>query len=163
MKKPDELFKKIEELKKENPLDLSREEDLAVGIMNLISIEEHLFFTIEKTGTPKYLDLLNDVRKIRIKAYQKLIADPEGEVWCIGKHLLAASMRLMEVGTKALKAGNKQEARIWFDNSFNLFGLFWKVVQKDARLPGATASVPNKNQEPNLSGWLKKTLNCCKE
>ena len=41
------LLTKIESIKKENPLDLSVDEDLAVGVMNLISIEEHLFFTIE--------------------------------------------------------------------------------------------------------------------
>ncbi len=42
--------KKIKNLLDKKDLDLSSGEDLSVGIMNLISIEEHLFFTAQKTG-----------------------------------------------------------------------------------------------------------------
>ena len=34
---------KIENLKKEHRLDLSRAEDLTIAIMNLLSLEEHFF------------------------------------------------------------------------------------------------------------------------
>ena len=44
------------------------------------------------------------------KVLKKIIKDYEGEVWCISKHLLAASMRLMEVGTKQLGQNKKEEA-----------------------------------------------------
>jgi len=45
-----EILNKMQELKKgNNPLDLSTKEDLAIGIMNLISLEEHFFFTYNKT------------------------------------------------------------------------------------------------------------------
>ena len=31
-------------------IDITSDEDLAMGVMNLISIEEHLFLTASKTG-----------------------------------------------------------------------------------------------------------------
>src|SRR3990167_8448177 len=106
------LLKKVEEFTKQKELDLSSGEDLSIGIMNLISIEEHLFYTSQKTKDKKYLELLNEVRKMRTELMKEIIKDYEGEVWCISKHLLAASMRVMEVGTKELKKGNKDKARI---------------------------------------------------
>ena len=97
-----ELVKKISEVQNNQKFDLSSDEDLSIAIMNLISIEEHLFFTAEKTENPKYLDLLNQVREMRKELLQKIVKNPEGEIWCISKHLLAGTMRLEEVGTKAL-------------------------------------------------------------
>ncbi|MCS7135057.1 MAG: hypothetical protein NZ893_01285, partial [Candidatus Aenigmarchaeota archaeon] len=110
MEKIEEFMKKIDKVTKEKKLDLSSDEDLSIGVMNLISIEEHLFFTAKKTGKDKYFALLDEVREMRKKLLKKLIKDYEGEVWCISKHLLAASMRLIEVGTKQFNKGNKTEA-----------------------------------------------------
>ena len=90
---------------------LSSDEDLSIGIMNLISIEEHLFFTANKTNKDKYYVLLNEIREIRKTLLKEIIKDYEGEIWCISKHLLAASMRLMEVGTKALTKGEDEKAK----------------------------------------------------
>ena len=44
------LVEKVDKVVNEKKLDVNVEEDLCVGIMNLIGIEEHLFFTAEKTG-----------------------------------------------------------------------------------------------------------------
>jgi len=44
------LLAKVEELKKGKSFDLSLEEDLSIAVMNLISLEEHFFFTSQKTG-----------------------------------------------------------------------------------------------------------------
>src|SRR3990167_1585243 len=95
-----QFLDKVKKLEKGEKLDLSSDEDLSIGIMNLISIEEHLFFSGNKTGKSEYFDLLNEVREMRKDLLKRIIKDYEGEVWCISKHLLAASMRLMEVGTK---------------------------------------------------------------
>jgi len=89
------LLNKVDEVTKEKKLDLSSDEDLSIAIMNLVSIEEHLFFTSQKTGKSSYLDLLNEVRSMRKDLLKEIIKDYEGEVWCISKHLLASSMRLM--------------------------------------------------------------------
>ncbi len=121
----EELIEKADQLKKQDKMDLSSDEDLTIALMNLISIEEHLFFSGAKTSKTQYYDLLNEVRDIRKELLKKIIKDYEGEVWCISKHLLAASMRLMEVGTKSLSAGRKQEARDLFEKSYSLYSLFW--------------------------------------
>jgi hypothetical protein len=47
IKSSKELIEKINELK-EKVVDLSADEDLALAVMNLISMEEHLYFTAEK-------------------------------------------------------------------------------------------------------------------
>ncbi len=177
MKNYDDLIKKVEKITKTGKVDLSSDEDLSIAIMNLISIEEHLFFTAEKTGKPQYLDILNEVRLMRGELLKKIVKDYEGEVWCISKHLLAASMRLMEVGTKEEKKGNRKEAWDLFKKSFRLYSLFWainlKVVdigdipmddgdinfigEKEVKLKG-TASPLDK-----FAQIFKKAVDCCKE
>ena len=90
MKDYKSLINKIEKVTKKNEVDLSSSEDLSIAIMNLIAIEEHLFFTSQKTEKPQYLDILNEVRSMRTSLLKKIIKDYEGEVWCISKHLLSA-------------------------------------------------------------------------
>jgi len=124
------LIEKVHNATKDNKIDLSKDEDLSIAIMNLIGIEEHLFFTAEKTNKEVYLKLLNEVREMRKELLKKIVKDYEGEVWCISKHLLAASMRLIEVGTKHLAKGEEKEAREMFEKSFNLYSLFWALNLK---------------------------------
>jgi hypothetical protein len=121
---------------KKGKLDLSSDEDLSIAVMNLISIEEHFFFTGAKTGKSDYYDLLNTTREMRKELLGKLIKEYEGEVWCISKHLLSASMRLMEVGTKQLGRGNKEEAEDLFRKSYDLYSLFWGINLKLVDLDG---------------------------
>ncbi|HWQ59793.1 MAG TPA: hypothetical protein VN420_01445 [Candidatus Fimivivens sp.] len=120
------FMEKVKKFKEEgNALDLSSKEDLGIGIMNLISLEEHFQFSYEKTRDEKFLELLKNVRGMRKDLLAKVVTDPKGEVWCISKHLLAASMRLSEVGTKALGQGNDGEAKDYFDKAYSLWNLFW--------------------------------------
>ncbi|MFA6190235.1 MAG: hypothetical protein WC711_01830 [Candidatus Staskawiczbacteria bacterium] len=128
-KKVEEFIKKVQE-DKDNQLDLSSDEDLSIAIMNLISIEEHFFFTANKTGKSEYFDLLDTAREMRKELLKRIVKDPEGEVWCISKHLLATSMRLMEVGTKALTRGNRKDAEDLFKKSYQLYSLFWGLNLK---------------------------------
>src|SRR3989339_495498 len=121
------LLEKVEKVSAQKDLDLSSGEDLSIGVMNLISIEEHLFYTSQKTKDKKYLDLLDEVRRMRTELLKEIIKDYEGEVWCISKHLLSASMRLMEVGTKALGQGNNKDAEEMFKKAYELYSLFWAL------------------------------------
>jgi hypothetical protein len=82
--KVDEFIKKVNE-SKDNQLDLSSDEDLSIAIMNLVSIEEHFFFTANKTGKSEYFDLLSQAREMRKELLKRIVKDPEGEVWCISK------------------------------------------------------------------------------
>lgn len=120
-----EFIEKFDAMKKVNPLDLSSDQDLTIAIMNLISIEEHLFFTGAKTQDNSFYDLIEVIREDRKELLKKIIKNYKGEVWCISKHLLSASMRLMEVGTKALSANKKEEAYNFFNKAYNLYCLFW--------------------------------------
>jgi len=121
------MLGRIKKLQKQGKFDLSSDEDLSIAIMNLISIEEHLFFTAVKTGKIRYLDVLSQVREMRKKLLKKLIREYEGENWCISKHLLAASMRLNEVGTKSLNNNQKKEAWDLFNMAYQLYSLFWGI------------------------------------
>lgn len=171
------LLKGIEKVVRQKDLDLSSDEDLSIGIMNLISIEEHLFYTSQKTNKPVYLDILNEVRLMRTELMKRIIKDYEGEVWCISKHLLAASMRVMEVGTKELKKKNKKEAWELFKKSFKLYSLFWglnlNVINVDKVKSSSNDSVnfidESSNQKGSssifdkLGGLVQKAIDCCKE
>ncbi|GAB4218728.1 MAG: hypothetical protein Fur009_1160 [Candidatus Microgenomates bacterium] len=175
----DEFLQKVKKLEKGEKLDLSSDEDLSIGIMNLISMEEHFFFTYNKTGDEKYLDLLNEVREMRKSLLKMIIKDYEGEVWCISKHLLAASMRLMEVGTKYLTKGDKKNASDLFKKSYQLYSLFWGLNLGVVKVDDVKQ---NKNEEiefisddkkpkiknkasifEKLGELVKKTVDCCKE
>ncbi len=120
-----EFVERIDATKKVNPKDLSSDQDLTIAIMNLISIEEHLVFSGAKTGKNSFYDLIEDIRETRKKLMMKIIPSYEGEVWCISKHLLASSMRLMEVGTKQQSLGNKEQAYDMFNKAYDLYCLFW--------------------------------------
>ena len=125
-----EFVERIDQAKKVNPKDLSSDQDLTIAIMNLISIEEHLVFSGAKTGKTSFYDLIENVRELRKNLMQRVIPEYEGEVWCISKHLLASSMRLMEVGTKQQSLGNKELAYDLFNQAYDLYCLFWGLNMK---------------------------------
>ena len=77
-KEAKEWLEKIEKMKG-GEADLSRNEDLSIGIMNLISLEEHFYFTAMKTNDAKYLDMLKEVRELRKTMLGKIVLDPKGE------------------------------------------------------------------------------------
>ena len=145
------ILDKVNNVTEEGSLDLSSGEDLSIGIMNLISIEEHLFFTANKTNKANYYNLLNEIREIRKTLLKELIKDYEGEEWCISKHLLAASMRLMEVGTKALTNGEADKAKGLFEHSYRLYMMFWEINLKLADKPNVTQTEPNNGQPIPIS------------
>jgi hypothetical protein len=172
IKNIDEFVQKVQDFKKKDKFDLSLDEDLSIAVMNLISIEEHFFFTFKKTGKEEYLDFLKEIRETRKELLKKLIKEYEGEVWCISKHLLAASMRLMEVGTKELGLGNKKEAMELFEKSYNLYSLFWGVKMKlvdTSNLKSIDEQALNIHDKKSrgfmgkLGELVKRAIDCCIE
>lgn len=191
----EEMIEKVDAAKKANPLDLSSDQDLSIALMNLISLEEHFFFSGAKTKKTGFYDLLNTVRSMRKELMERIVDKSSvegGEVWCISKHLLAASMRLMEVGTKALGAGKKKEAEEMFEKAYDLYSLFWGLNMHLIDLGGVHESVPafydgamaeckitdtkksskvvksgekdaDKSAVKRLGQWVKKAVNCCIE
>ena len=187
-----EFIEKVDQAKKLNPKDLSSDQDLTIAIMNLISIEEHLMFSGAKTEKTGYYDLIEKIRELRKNLMQKIIPEYEGEVWCISKHLLSSSMRLMEVGTKQQSLGNKEQAYELFNQSYELYCLFWGInmnilnlekvewvkdnIESIKEISEAIKENPaieteindtDKNDDKkifsNLKGTIKKLVNCCIE
>ena len=156
----EELIGKIQKLKATGELDLSMEEDLSIAIMNLISLEEHFYFTAEKTGNDEYFDLLSQTREIRKQLLAKMIDAHEGETWCIAKHLLAATMRMMEVGTKLQSSGKKEESRDIFKKAYEVYSLFWALRLKLI----SVANVKKVGDQPmTKEDLISKLVDCCKE
>ncbi len=184
-----EFVERIDASKKVNPKDLSSDQDLTIAIMNLISIEEHLVFSGAKTGKNSFYDLVQDIRELRKNLMQKVIPEYEGEVWCISKHLLASSMRLMEVGTKQQSLGHKEEAYKLFNQAYDLYCLFWGLNMKmldvedvkwiedkmdDIKKISAQLeknNPPNPKDEPEkkqgalakMKAFVRKAVDCCIE
>lgn len=147
-------------------VDLSRDEDLSIALMNLISLEEHFYFTAMKTGNKEYLKMLGSIREMRKNLLKKIVTNPVGEEWCISKHLLAASMRLIEVGTKELQKDKKEDAEKMFRYAFDLWSLFFainlKLVEHEELL--VTENVKKQGMAyQKFSDIMKKIINCCKE
>ncbi|GHU00608.1 hypothetical protein FACS1894186_1540 [Alphaproteobacteria bacterium] len=179
--KINELVARADQLKKEELMDLSSDQDLSIAIMNLISIEEHLIFSGSKTGKGKFYDLVNPIRQMRKELLQRIVVNPEGEVWCTSKHLLAASMRLMEVGTKAQSSGKPDDAEDLFGKSFDLYSLFWGLnmnligdgeakatAESAAETPrplpdGSGDKAKNSAILAPLKAFVKKAVDCCRE
>ncbi|HET7099417.1 MAG TPA: hypothetical protein VFI61_04260 [Patescibacteria group bacterium] len=164
IKNYNDLLDKVSNFKLDTNIDLSSGEDLSIGIMNLISIEEHLFFTYGKLKNQKYLKLLNEVRLMRTSLMKEIIKDYEGEVWCISKHLLASSMRLMEVGTKELKKKENKKAEDLFKKSYELYSLFWGLnLSSHSNSPNLPKLPTDKSVFSKLGDIVQHALDCCRE
>jgi len=172
IKNLNEFIEKVDQMKKQEKMDLSSDQDLSIAIMNLVSIEEHFFFTGAKLGKPEYYDMIKDVREMRKDLLKKIIKEYEGEIWCISKHLLAASYRLMEVGTKQLGMDKKEEAYDLFGKAYNLYSLFWGLNMKllnvgDIKKIDDNAINKQDEEKKGFMGKLgtlvKKAIDCCIE
>ena len=158
----DALIGRVEALKTSGSVDLSTEEDLSIAIMNLISLEEHFFFTGAKTGKPEYFDLLQEVRSIRKELLARMVDRHEGETWCITKHLLATTMRLIEVGTKLHSDGKKDDAKEILDRAYKTYSLFWALRLKLIDASGFK-QVAADEKPWTLQDIVNKLVNCCNE
>ena len=147
-----DFLKKIEELKNKKGADLSTDEDLSLAVMNLISLEEHFFFTSQKTKNDSYLEMMNQVREMRKELLARLMPNNEGETWCISKHLLGATMRLLEVGTKT-------KDKKYFSQAYQVYSLFWgiKFGLVDAK------NVKKIDKPWTMEDLVTKMVDCCRE
>ncbi len=155
----DELIEKIREFKEKEKINFEAQEDLAVAIMHLISLEEHFYFTYEKTKKEEYLDLIEKVRNIRKDAMTKIIKEPEGELWCCSKHILGAVYRFFEVGEKLFSEGKKDEAKSFYESAYELFNLFFGLKFNIIKIEDIK-EIKEKNK---LQQVIEKLIDCCNE
>ena len=161
-KKFQELIKKVEAMKASGSVDLSTEEDLSIAVMNLISLEEHFFCTGEKTGKDAYFDALQEIREVRKALLARMVPKHEGETWCVSKHLLATTMRLIEVGTKLQSDGDKEKAKETFDYAWKIYSIFWGLRLKLIYLPQIKKEAAG--EKPwTLKDIMEKMVDCCDE
>ncbi len=164
-----EFAEKVNAFKDSGIIDLSSGEDLSVALMNLISIEEHLYFSGMKTDKRKYFELIKRVREMRSKLLRELVRNPEGEEWCISKHLLAASMRLVEVGTKYMSSNREGEAIEKYEQAFDLYSLFWglNLGAEPLNINRIVDETQNKGRKTGsfdaIKSMVKRIVDCCKE
>jgi hypothetical protein len=161
----EQLQQKINEMKTSGAYDLSTEEDLSIAIMNLISLEEHFFFTGNKTGKDEYFAMVDEVRQVRKELLAKMMPQNEGETWCISKHLLSTTMRMMEVGTKLQGEGKTTEAKDYFQKAYKIYSLFWAVRFKFINTNEVQKTPENKDEKNAWSyeDLVTKLVDCCKE
>ena len=158
----DVLLEKVEKMKQSGSVDLSTEEDLCLAIMNLLSIEEHFFFTGMKTKKPEYFDLLEEVRNTRKELLARMMDKNEGETWCVSKHLLAAAMRLIETGVKFHSDGKQAEAKEMFDKAYKMYSVFWALRLKLIDASGFKKIAAN--EKPwSFEDIINKLVDCCDE
>ena len=163
-------MKKVEAMKASGSVDLSTEEDLSIAVMNLISLEEHFFMTGEKTGKESYFDALQEIREVRKALLARMVPKHEGETWCVAKHLLATTMRLIEVGTKLQGDGDKVKAREMFDYAWKIYSIFWGLRLKLIDLPEIQKEAADEKPLQQVQGkaWTLKDImdtmvDCCEE
>lgn len=128
-KRFEKLAEKIRKMKAFGEVVLSSNEDLALAVINLVSLEEHFFMTGEKTDKPGYFDFLSEVREMRKKFWGRSLPKEkhESETWCMSKHLLAATMHLMKVGTRAQGEGKKEKAKELSGQAYKPWPIFWDL------------------------------------
>jgi len=156
----DQFLAKIAALKKEGGVDLSTAEDLSLAVMNLISLEEHFFFTGSKTGKDEYFDTANEVRGLRKELLAKLMPNHEGETWCISKHLLSTTMRLIEVGNKLHSENKRDQAKEMFEKAYKVYSIFWALKLKLISGPTIKNTAAGSATFEDL---VSKLANCCDE
>jgi len=156
----DEFLAKVETLKAKAGVALSTAEDLSLAVMNLVSLEEHFFFTGVKTKQDEYFDTAQEIRGLRKELLAELMPNHEGETWCVAKHLLATAMRLIEVGNKLRSEDKTAAAKKMFERAYKVYAIFWALKLKLINAPVIKDAAKNSSQ---LEDLVSKLANCCDE
>jgi len=97
--------------------DVGMAEDMANMLKQLICAEDHIATNISLGNPKKWMKVLDIVRKIRTKWLSTITKKGEGTLWCMNKHLLAASEGLIEVGNRFYQTKQYEEAKEAFNDA----------------------------------------------
>ena len=103
--------------------DVESESDLFFAVANLACAEEHLARCAMKLGDKRYSATRRLVRGVRSEAMKALLGDVKAESWCVAKHLLISTVRLMEVAARE----DDDSAGKWLLMARNAEANFWLV------------------------------------
>lgn len=115
--KTDKLKRMVETAdmaKKTNRLDLSSDQDLTIGLMNLLFIEDIL--------SDKNSDLFKMVSGVRGELMDRIVKKSDKNRQ-ISEQLLLESMQLMDAGDKSDGVAAYQN----YDSAYEKYSLFWGV------------------------------------
>lgn len=106
--------------KKVNPLDLSSDQDLTIGLMNLLAIEDLA------PGS----QIAQMVRDIRVDLMRPIVdkAAVDGDVWQVLEQMLASVMSWIKTGDAAQQKGDSRAAYDAYDRAYEGYALFWGTV-----------------------------------
>ena len=97
--------------KKVNPRDLSSDQDLTIGLMNLIAIEDLV-------PESSIAEMVADIRKQLMMRVVK-----KAEYLAESQRMLGKAMALMSDGMRALP--DKTKAYKYFDAAYVMYSMFW--------------------------------------
>ena len=108
------MVEAADKAKKVNVLDLSSDQDLTIGLMNLLFIEDYI--------SNPYSDLSKMVSEIRQKLMDKIVkkSDKNRE---ISEKLLLESMQLINAGNQVSGTAAYQS----YDDAYEKYSLFWGI------------------------------------
>lgn len=106
--------------KKVNPLDLSSDQDLTIGLMNLLAIED----------LAPDSQIAQMVRDIRVDLMRPIVdkAALDGDVWQVLEQMLVSVMSLIKTGDAAQQKGDVRAAYDAYDRAYEGYALFWGTV-----------------------------------
>ena len=121
--KKSSLINRIEQAdvaKKVNVLDLSSDQDLTIGLMNLLAIEDMV-------PNSQIADMVRGLRK---KLMQPIVdkAVVKGDVWPILERMLMGVVAQIKIAENAQKNGDSASAYVAYDKAYELYAVFWGLV-----------------------------------
>jgi len=112
-------------------VDLTIEEEIIAMVQELIQIENHSERSFQGSRNEKWLKVKNRARQLRTKWMEKIFVDEDKtQKWCAEKHILDASKRLTEVGTKYLSAKDEETCKEALMDSAEVLGMYYFLNDK---------------------------------
>ena len=112
--------------------DVAEKVDLFWACADCYCIEKHLANSImqmPKEERKKYLEIYNEVRKVRAKLLARFTTNTKYDSWCCNKHMTGAVMQITECAIKEKYEGNEEGALELFELAEIMWKLFW-LIQK---------------------------------
>ncbi len=112
--------------------DCSMKEDLFWATADVYCLEKHLEKSIMEMPEklkPQYIEILDYIRIQRAKLLRGLIVNKQFDLWCVAKHFVGSVMQSLEVATKLIRQGKRQEASEYIDIAYNLYRTFWLIQE----------------------------------
>lgn len=104
--------------------DTGEIEDSCFFICNCLGAENHALFCYLNTKDERYLEVLDSIRKSRVKILDKIVKDEKSQLYCLSKHLLAMSMGISEVANRYLERGDKKTAEDLIESAGDFQAMF---------------------------------------